>query len=314
MLNVKIFTYFKYFKISLNPKKSLFIKSSISCTFFILFFLITIKCSNPKNNYGYSKDSTGNYFQLLALGDGLIKSNSTDFIILDVELKTQKDSIFFNSQHSTKNGMIINLSDPEIKPFFINYFQKLVEGDSASILIAPTPFFNSFFDTLTPLFCINDSIIKFNFKIKTIVNEDNYQKLLGKQDEDKELLELKQIDNYLKKNYPYCKPNSYGIYQLEKKENHNQKIQLGNKIIVQYQGYFLDGKPLDSTPQKIELIYGTPDQFIKGLNIVIGSLKKGEFSKIIVPSRLAFGELGSSNQLVQPYTPLVYNLTLIDIK
>ena len=74
------------------------------------------------------------------------------------------------------------------------------------------------------------------------------------------------------------------------------------------------GKPLDSTPQKIELIYGTPDQLIKGLNIVIGSLKKGEFSKIIVPSRLAFGELGSSNQLVQPYTPLVYNLTLIDIK
>jgi hypothetical protein len=77
---------------------------------------------------------------------------------------------------------------------------------------------------------------------------------------------------------------------------------------------YLDEKPLDVKPQTLEFIYGTPDQIIKGLNIVIGTLKKGEFSKIIVPSHLAFGEKGSSNQLVQPFTPLVYNITLIDIK
>jgi FKBP-type peptidyl-prolyl cis-trans isomerase len=65
---------------------------------------------------------------------------------------------------------------------------------------------------------------------------------------------------------------------------------------------------------QLEFTYGTPDQLIKGLNIVIGTLKKGEFVKIIVPSRLAFGEKGSSNGSIQPYTPLVYNLKIIDIK
>jgi FKBP-type peptidyl-prolyl cis-trans isomerase len=308
MLNIK------FSKIDLTPKRNSIMKSCVFWFFFSLIVLFFLKCAKPKNTNGYSKDSAGNYYQLIAIGDGLIKPNASDFLIMDVELKTQKDSIFFNSQHSTKNGMIIHLSNPTIKPYFINYFQKLVEGDSASILIPPTPFFNSFFDTLPPQFCINDSVLKFNFKVKKIINKVGYQKLLVKLDEDKELLELQQIDNYLKKKYPNCKPNSYGIYQLEKKENQNQKIQFGNKIIVQYQGYFLDGRLLDSAPQKIELIFGTPDQLIKGLNIVIGSLKKGEFSKIIVPSRLAFGELGSSNNLVQPYTPLVYNLTLIDIK
>ena len=287
MLNIK------FSKIDLTSKRNSIMKSCVFWFFFSLIVLFFLKCAKPKITNGYSKDSAGNYYQLIAIGDGLIKPNTSDFLILDVELKTQKDSMFFNSQHSTKNGMIIHLSNPTIKTYFINYFQKLVEGDSASILIPPTLFFNSFFDTLPPQFCINDSVLKFNFKVKKIINKVGYQKLLVKLDEDKELLELQQID---------------------KKENQNQKIQYGNKIIVQYQGYFLDGKPLDSTPQKIELIYGTPDQLIKGLNIVIGSLKKGEFSKIIVPSRLAFGELGSSNNLVQPYTPLVYNLTLIDIK
>ena len=314
MLSSKLFELISCFKVGLIRKIILFVKSGSLYIFLFLLILFTIKCSNPKPNFHYTKDSLGNYFQLLVIGDGLINPDKSDVITLDVELKTQKDSLFFNSQHSTKNGIIIHLSDPEIKPYFITYFRKLVVGDSASVLMPPKLFFNSFFDTIPPLFCINDSVIKFNFKIKTIINKDECQKLLSTLDDDKELLELKLINDYIKKNYPLCKPNSYGIYQLEKKENHNQKLQLGNKIIVQYQGYFLDGKPLDSTPQNIEFIYGTPDQFIKGLNIVIGSLKKGEFSKIIVPSRLAFGELGSSNQVVQPYTPLVYNLKLIDIK
>jgi FKBP-type peptidyl-prolyl cis-trans isomerase len=91
-------------------------------------------------------------------------------------------------------------------------------------------------------------------------------------------------------------------------------VSLGKRVKISYSGMFLDGKPIDDSEQIIEYVYGTPDQLIKGLNIVIGSLKKGETSKIIVPSRLAFGESGSSNGSIPPYTPLVYNLKIIDIK
>ena len=163
MLSSKLVELVTYFKIGFFRKKIIIVKSGSLYVFLFLLLLITIKCSNPKTNFGYTKDSLDNYFQLLIIGDGLINPNKSDVITLDVELKTQEDSLFFNSQHSTKNGMIIHLSDPEIKPYFITYFRKLVVGDSASILMPPKLFFNSFFDTIPPLFCINDSVIKFNF-------------------------------------------------------------------------------------------------------------------------------------------------------
>ena len=43
-------------------------------------------------------------------------------------------------------------------------------------------------------------------------------------------------------------------------------------------------------------------------------LKKGEKAKIILPSQLAFGDQGSSNGVIPPYTPLVYQIEIIDIK
>lgn len=285
-----------------------------SIIFYFLFSIVFIRCSENKSNQGYLKDSQGNYFKLLTIGDGIKKPTINNILLLDVELKTQSDSVFFSSNHSTKNGLYVQLNKSIINENFNQYFFKMTEGDSASFLIPPELFFKSFFDTLIPAFCKNDSLIKCNFKIKALLSTEAYNKLLTSETEDKELFELKMIDDFLKVNYPTVQVDKFGIYMLEKKETQLQKPELGDRIIVQYQGFFIDGKPLDSSLQQIEFIYGTPDQFIKGLNIVIGALKKGEFSKIIVPSRLAFGEIGSSNQQVQPYTPLVYNIKLIDIK
>jgi peptidylprolyl isomerase len=110
------------------------------------------------------------------------------------------------------------------------------------------------------------------------------------------------------------KADGYGMYTLEKKASGLEKVSAGKRVKIAYSGSFLDGKPVDTGEQQLEFVYGTPDQLIEGLNIVIGSLKKEETIKIIVPSRLAFGESGSSNGSIPPYTPLVYNLKIIDIK
>ena len=133
-------------------------------------------------------------------------------------------------------------------------------------------------------------------------------------DEDTELEELQLIDCFLAQYYKSVKANANGIYILEKKNTRGEEVIAGKKIKIAYQGAFLDGRLLEGSEQTLEFIFGTPDQIIKGLNIVIGDLKKGETTKIIVPSRLAFGESGSSNGSIPPYTPLVYTLKITDIK
>lgn len=275
--------------------------------------LFSQSCSKTNVTDTYHLDNNGIYYELLSIGNGKKKPSTKDVLLIQAELKTQLDSIFLNTENNTREGLIIFLNNDLVKRYFNPYFLKLVEGDSASFLIPKSLFFQTFFDTLVPTFLKNDSLVKFNFKIKSLQNISSYSKSENNVKHN-ELQELKKINYYLKNNYPNVVADKFGIYVLEIKENKNQKVKLGKKVKVSYQGFFLDGKPLDFKPQQIEFIYGTPDQFIKGLNIVIGSLKKGEFSKIILPSRLAFGELGSSNKFIQPYTPLVYNITLIDIK
>lgn len=94
----------------------------------------------------------------------------------------------------------------------------------------------------------------------------------------------------------------------------NKPLKPGDLIAIAYQGEYLTGRFLEKSPEKFEFTVGTPDQLLKGLNYVITRLKLGENAKIILPSRLAFGENGSSNGMVPPYTPLVYELEILEHK
>ena len=54
------------------------------------------------------------------------------------------------------------------------------------------------------------------------------------------------------------------------------------------------------------------DAFEELKKIIEDRLKKGEKSKIIIPSQLAFGRVGSSTKIVPPYTTVIYNLEIIN--
>ena len=50
---------------------------------------------------------------------------------------------------------------------------------------------------------------------------------------------------------------------------------------------------------------------IKTIEDLIGLMNEGSTVRIVIPSHLAFGESGSANGLVPPYTPLVYEIELL---
>ena len=286
----------------------------------LLFLVITsfVSCKKHSQINGYTRTSQGYYYKLLTIGDGNESPLNDNVVVLDAVMKTQSDSVFWDTKHDAANGLHIRLNSKMASESFKNYFLKMVEGDSVSFLIKPSTFFRDYFDTIVPNFCKNDSLIKFDVKLNQIISKAEYDALKknaeGQEDEDTELQELQMIDCYLLLNYKFVKADTNGIYTLQKTSTDLEKVSVGKKVKLSYSGAFLDGKSIGDYEQTIEFIYGTPDQLIKGLNIVISTLKKGESTKIIVPSRLAFGELGSSNGSIPPYTPLVYKIKIIDIK
>lgn len=287
---------------------------------FILFpaiVLIVASCKGPSIE-GYTRDASGFYYRLIALGDGNLHPETGNVCVLDAVMRTQDDSVFWDTKHDAMNGFYVAI-DQKLQAGSCNgHLLKLVEGDSASFLVRPSVFFRDYFDTIAPAFCRNDSLVKLDLKFNQIISKQEYMALKQNAEtgpvEDTELEELQLIDSYLLQHYSFVKPDGYGLYTLEKKTSNLEKVSAGKRVKIAYSGSYLDGKPIDLGEQQLEFVYGTPDQLIEGLNIVIGSLKKAETVKIIVPSRLAFGESGSSNGSIPPYTPLVYNVKIIDIK
>ncbi len=286
----------------------------------ILLVALCFACRKHNQVEGYTRDDNGYYYQLLAIGDGNDHPSTDDVCVFDAIMKTQSDSVFWDTQHDDMNGLYVSLTSEPVFGSSKNYCLKMVEGDSVSFLIRPSVFFRDYFDTIVPAFCTKDSLIKVNLKLNQIISKTEYKALKENAQgtdvvEDTELEELNLIDCFLKnQERTDVKPDAYGLYMLEKTSTNHEKVTAGKRVKVSFKGTFIDGRPVDANDQIIEFVYGTPDQLIKGLNIVIGTLKKGETTKIIVPSRLAFGESGSSNGSIPPYTPLVYNIKIIDIK
>lgn len=291
------------------------LKKIVSC-FVVIVFLSA--CTKSNLLEGYNREDGGYYYKLLSLGDGNDHPQLNDVLVTDAVMKTQSDSVFWDTSHDGVNGFYISLDTEKLIGSHHNQFLKLVEGDSVSFLIKPSIFFRLYFDTIVPDFCKNDSLIKLDLKINEVITKAEYLSIKEnsefKEINDTELQELEAIDCYLQQNNINIQPDQFGIYTLEKNGGNSEKVSIGKKVKISFSGTFLDGRQIGNSNQEMEFIYGTPDQIIKGLNIVIGSLKKGETAKIIVPSRLAFGESGSSNGSIPPYTSLVFKVKIIDIK
>lgn len=284
---------------------------------FVVIAVVCAFCSRNSLVNGYSLHSDGLYYKLLAFGDGQENTNPHDVMIFDACLKTIDDSVFWQSQQTTGHAFIVNLKSMESDTSLLRYFKQLTEGDSVSIMLNPQRFFRLFFDTIPPDFTANDSLLIMDLKLNQFISNHEYESNYAKYNsyyEDKELPELKMINDYLLKANKDVIPDEQGIYWLEHDENSNELVSYGKIVSIELKGTFLNGTPITSDVQKMTFAYGTPDQVVKGLNIVIAKLKKGEIAKIILPSRLAFGEKGSSNGAIPPYTPLIYEIKITEIK
>lgn len=280
--------------------------------FCLLASLLLTACTGSPGN-AYTEAPEGYAYRLLAIGDDKHDSSEAGALLAEMVLRTAKDSLFFNSRYQAPHGFYIRLRGSPVASGK-HYLASLTAGDSLSLMVGKTCFFREYFDTLVPYFLAQDSVVRLDLKILRMLPTDTMGMQATDGQEDRELHELRQIDDYLKLHYPNVKADGYGLYILEHAKTTGERVSQGKRIRIEYSGFYLNGSPLDNGRQQLEFAFGTPDQLVKGLNIVIGNLKKGETTKIIVPSRLAFGETGSTNGSIPPYTPLLYNLRLIDIK
>ncbi|HLO92175.1 MAG: FKBP-type peptidyl-prolyl cis-trans isomerase [Chloroflexota bacterium] len=127
--------------------------------------------------------------------------------------------------------------------------------------------------------------------------------------------ELSILDNYLKTNKISVKPTASGLYFIEIKKGTGQQAATGKTVKVHYTGTLLNGTKFDSSvdrKQPFEFTIGK-GEVIPGWDEGIAMMKEGGKAKLIVPSRLAYGENGRM-PTIPPSATLIFDVELIDVK
>lgn len=254
----------------------------------------------------------GILYKLLAFEPGSHGKRSSGLLHLSLSFSTQNDSVFWDSYNNFNDLYVLPVNSGQ-EGSLSDCLSSFEPGDSLLLLYPAGRFFQDQYNSKQlPHFCEGDSLVKIHAKIRRFVSQQEIQ-------DRKTQLRFREKDmilNYLQKaGRPALQPDSSGVFWIQKPEpfllvGHRT----GQILKIHYEGRFLNGRLFERSPPEFDFYYGTPDQLVKGLNYVMQFLNEGQTAKIILPSALAFGNGGSSNGSVPPYTPVLYQINCIHTK
>jgi hypothetical protein len=270
--------------------------------------LLLFSGCKPDKKAVYTKHPSGFYYQLISFMNDENRNNLNHMVFLNATFSNQADSVFWNSNTDFNNKLFLYLKKNEKDNLIEFFLENANEGDSAILLIPVKTFFNQqFASNFIPSFCKNDSVVKVHLKIAALYppsKSDSIQVSWANQ-------EKKLIRYYLQQNQIKTGEfDSLGVYWISPKPaSFPTDIPKNRTLELVYKGYLLSGKQFDESPENWQVNTATPDQMLRGINYVIKYLREGENAKIILPSYLAFGEMGSGT-IIAPFTPLLYEINV----
>jgi FKBP-type peptidyl-prolyl cis-trans isomerase len=281
--------------------------------FLLLVSAFTVSCEKFAKHPGYKKTSHGIYYQLHTIGEDSLKPRPGDFITAKLTYLTMNDSAFFQATRK------FQVKEPAYEGAVDECFIMLSREESATFIIPADNFFAITLQTALPTFILSGSSVKIKVEMLDIQSEQDYIKekeafLSWIEDfGDYEKVILKQ---FIAEEKIEVDPLPSGIYYLNIRPGTGKKVESGDTVTVDYEGRFLNGKFFDSTikrHQPFQFVYGTEWQVIKGLEDAIGMMREGEKSLFILPSELGFGNSGSSNQAIPPFTSLIFEVEILKV-
>jgi FKBP-type peptidyl-prolyl cis-trans isomerase FkpA len=279
----------------------------------LLISLFTASCNRFSKYPGYKRAKHGIYYQLHSIGDDTARAQPGDFVTVNLAYFTTNDSLFFTGTRK------LQVNEPAYKGAIDECFSMLSGDESATFIIAANEFFSVSLQTARPGFIKNGDPMKIRIEMVEIETEEDYlrekEAFLSWIDDfgDYEKVILHQ---FIQEEKLDVNPLPSGIYFLNLKAGSGKKVEPGDTVTVHYEGRFLNGKFFDSTikrKQPFQFVYGTEWQVVKGLEEAIGMMREGEKALIILPSELAFGNTGSSNNAIPPFTSLIFEVEILKV-
>lgn len=281
---------------------------------FFVFSLLALFACRHEEYPGFSRTESGVYYQLTAIGETEAKALPGDYITVDLKYKTMADSVFFAGRRR------LQVEPSQFDGSVDECFTMLSAGDGATFILSADDFFGKTLQTSVPAFFGETRLLKVDISVLEIQTEQDYNRereAFLKWIEDFDEYEKVLVKQYVEQNKIDALPDTNGIYHIVLAQGKGTEARRGDTVVVHYEGRFLNGRFFDSTKKRNEpftFILGQEYQVIEGMEDAIGMMCEGEKALFILPSGTAFGRSGSSTGIIPPYTSLIYEVELLDIK
>lgn len=279
-------------------------------TFFLLSAALGISMSITScKQEDYEK--TANDLQYKILTDNKQpKAQPGQVIKYNLYWRTAKDSLFLSTAEK-KMPYFSKVDKPKTKGDPIEILGMLGVGDSASCLVPADLIFRG----SPPPFIHHGDFMKLDFKVLDVISEDEYNKMMNANAATQASNEDAAMQAYMTAHNLKGIKTESGLYVVIEDPGTGKQPKTGSMVKVLYTGTLLNGAKFDASADHGNQPYEFPigGQVIAGWNEGIPYFKAGGKGKLIIPSKLGYGEQGNGER-IPPNSPLAFDIQLVDVQ
>ena len=277
-----------------------------------LFTVLFTSCEGT--HPGFKRVAEGIYLKLLIVGDNSRCCSFDDYVTVHIAYSNMRDSMFFAGLRK------FQVAQPDFSGSINECLTMICTGDSAQFIISAVDFFEKTLETSVPDFLRDDGKMKVAVKLLNVQSPEEHrfdQMAFLHWIEDMGEYEKLLLNQFIRKENITIPPTEDGMYIIEQAPGEGPFIVTGDTITMHYEGFFLNGIFFDSTRHRNEpfhFVYGQQWQVIPGIETAISMMRNNGKALVIMPSELAFGVEGSVLNIVPPYTSVIFEIEIINVK
>ena len=286
-------------------------RTSIQSGIYLILLAFLFSCSGDKFE-GYELTPEGVRYKVHNRSGNALNPQLTDWVTVKMNYRLE-DTMLFSSEN-LEEPLRFSMIEPMFEGDLYEALKLMAVGDSMTFaIVADSFFYKTAFAKKLPPFVEPGDPMYYDVKLTNVTTDEEYKQEIAEEVNNKEKEELQKLNAYLEKNNITIQPEESGLYFIPLEKGTGIRPDTGDMCRVFLEVSILDGELLysnfEGTPLDVE--YGKSFD-TKGFMEGVGMLNVGGSARLIVPSNIGVGESGK--ETVAPYTTIVYEIKLSEIK
>lgn len=283
---------------------------------------------NKSDIPGFKKTKSGLHYKFEVCNDKEAQVQKGDALVVEMTLKL--DTTFLTSNVGSPQRMAMS-QESMFQGDLSEGLLMMHKGDKATFAVEA--------DSLAKFFPMPDNYtpnqgMKMYYEIHLIdiVSEEELKQEEANFHAEMERRQTEEptiIAQYIADNNITVDPNADGLYVIVNKKGHGPVVATGKTVRIDYTGRLLDGTIFDSSVESdakeggvynpnrpyepLEYVVGQM-ALIKGWDTGVMGLPEGSEVTLVFPSALGYGNAGTPDGTIPPYSPLRFDIKVVSVK